>query len=216
MQKYNKLNRFPIGAIRADGFLKEQLIRGKHGMAGHLYELEPGIIVDPYIKKSCVSAWTDVNQDGWGGEISANYWNGYIQHAFILNDEEMIERATKWVDEMLQGQRKDGYLGTYNSKDSNIYDDFNGWSTAGAMRALLNFYDITGREDVLKAVHRCLLWFANTWTGEKKTTYADWTLRLYDAGTKRYRENQNKLSFCKFHFWNSQYFQVCRNFIPKY
>lgn len=172
MQKYNKLNRFPIGAIRADGFLKEQLIRGKHGMAGHLYELEPGIIVDPYIKKSCVSAWTDVNQDGWGGEISANYWNGYIQHAFILNDEEMIERATKWVDEMLQGQRKDGYLGTYNSKDSNIYDDFNGWSTAGAMRALLNFYDITGREDVLKAVHRCLLWFANTWTGDKKTTYA--------------------------------------------
>ena len=172
MQNFNKLNRFPIGAIRAEGFLKEQLVRGKHGMAGHLYKLEPGIIADPYVGKSKISAWTDVNQSGWGGEISANYWNGYIQHAFILNDEEMINRATQWVNEMLENQKDDGYLGTYYEEDSNIYDDFNGWSTTCAMRALLNFYDVTGREDVLDAVHRCLLWFVNTWTGDKKTTYA--------------------------------------------
>ena len=109
MQKYSRLNRVPLGGIRAKGFLKEQLIRGKHGMAGHLYELEPGIIADPYVRKSKVSAWTDVNQSGWAGEISANYWNGYIQHAFILNDVEMMERATKWVDDMMKNQKKDGY-----------------------------------------------------------------------------------------------------------
>lgn len=172
MQKYNKLNRFPLGAIRAEGFLKEQLIRGKNGMAGNLYKLEPGIILDPYLHKSKVDAWTDTNQSGWGGEISANYWNGYIQHAFILDDEEMKAQATYWVDEMMKNQREDGYLGTYYEEDADPYDDYNGWSTACAMRALLNFYDVTGREDVLEAVHRCLLWFCNTWTGDKKTAYS--------------------------------------------
>lgn len=172
MKKYNRLNRFPLGSIQARGFLKEQLMRGKDGMAGHLYELEPGILADPYIKESKVSVWEDVNQAGWGGELSANYWHGYIEHAFVLNDFEMIARATKWVDEMLKNQQEDGYLGTYCYEGANIYDDFNGWSTACAMRALLSFYDVTGREDVLEAVHRCMLWFVNTWTGDKKTTYA--------------------------------------------
>ena len=123
MQKYSRLKRVPLGGIRAKGFLKEQLIRGKHGMAGHLYELEPGIIADPYVRKSKVSAWADVN-----------HWNGYIQHAFILNDVEMMARATKWVDDMMKNQKKDGYLGTYYEEDADIYDDFNGWATASAMR----------------------------------------------------------------------------------
>ena len=172
MQKYSRLKRFPLGSIRAEGFLKEQLLRGKDGMAGHLYELEPAIIADPYVKKSKVSVWTDENQSGWAGEISANYWNGYIQHAFVLNDAEMIERATKWVDEMIQNQKEDGYLGTYYEENANVYDDFNAWATTCAMRALLNFYDVTGRKDVLGAVHRCLLWFCETWAGDRKTTYA--------------------------------------------
>ena len=41
MKQYNKLKRFPLGTIKAEGFLKEQLLIGKDGMAGHLYELEP-------------------------------------------------------------------------------------------------------------------------------------------------------------------------------
>ena len=171
MQTYNKLNRFPLGSVRAEGFLKEQLIRGKHGMAGHLYELEPAIIADPLVKKQDVSTWLSENQAGWGGEISGNYWSGYIQHAFILNDNDMIVRATQWIDDMLKNQRADGYLGTYFEETANVHDDFNAWSTACVMRGLLSFYEATGRVDVLAAVHRCLLWFCDKWAGNKKTTY---------------------------------------------
>ena len=46
MKAFNKLKRFPLGAIQADGFLRDQLLRGKDGMAGHLWELEPGMIAD--------------------------------------------------------------------------------------------------------------------------------------------------------------------------
>lgn len=171
MKYYNKLNRFPLGAIKAEGFLKDQLLRGKDGMAGNLYKLEPEMIADPWVDKKYVPTWAENNQSGWGGEISGNYWTGYIQHAFILNDPQMIERATKWVEDVLKNQKDDGYLGTYFEEDADIYDDFNAWSTACGMRGLLAFYEATGRKDVFDAVLRCMLWFCENWAGDKKTTY---------------------------------------------
>ena len=71
------------------------------------------MIADPYVKDTHVKAWKAEEQVGWQAEISGNYWAGYIQHAFVLDDAEMIERATKWVDDMLKTQLENGYLGTY-------------------------------------------------------------------------------------------------------
>lgn len=172
MKTYNKLNRLPLGAIKAEGFLKEQLAKGKNGIAGNLFKLEPEMIADPWVDKKYVHTWSEGNQSGWGGEISGNYWTGYIQHAFILDDDEMKERAEKWVNDMLKNQRADGYLGTYYEKDADIFDDYNAWSTACGMRGLLAFYEVTGRKDVFEAVYRCMLWFCEAWKGDNKTTYA--------------------------------------------
>ncbi|MBR5528031.1 MAG: glycoside hydrolase family 127 protein [Clostridia bacterium] len=171
MKIYSKLKRFPLGSIHAEGFLKEQMLIGKDGICGHLHELEPQMIADPYVNRTYVEAWDKVAQLGWGGEISANYWTGYIQYAFTLNDEEMIKTATNWVNAMMKKQRDDGYLGTYDEEDAPKYDDYNAWSSTCAMRGLIAFYEATGREDVIEAVHRCMLWFCNTWTGDKKTCY---------------------------------------------
>jgi len=172
MKNFSKLSRFPLGTIKAEGFLKEQLLRGKDGMAGHLPELEPDIILNPYLNKQEVSSWTKEEQCGWGAEISGNYWTGYIQHAFTLDDSEMIETATNWVNEMMKKQKDDGYLGTFYEDDADIYDDFNAWGTATVMRGLLAFYEATKREDVFEAVYRCMKWFTVKWAGDNKTSYA--------------------------------------------
>ncbi len=172
MNKYQKLKRFPLGAITASGFIKDQMLLGKDGICGHLHELEPGMIADPLINKTPVPAWLPSNQDGWGAEISGNYWAGYIQYAYTLNDPEMIAVATDWVNTMMKKQREDGYLGTYYEPDAEIYDDYNAWGTGCVMRGLLAFHEVTGRQDVLDAVHRCMLWFCENWSGNKKTTYA--------------------------------------------
>ena len=126
---FGKLKRFPLGAIQARGFLKDQMLRGKDGMAGHLYELEPGMIRDPYTNRTSVDSWSGHDQLGWGAEISGNYWSGYIQYAFTLNDKEMIDIATDWVNKMLTKQREDGYLGTYDQLGANVYEDYNAWGT---------------------------------------------------------------------------------------
>ncbi len=172
MKKYQKWERFPLGSIHAEGFLREQLLRGKDGMAGHLFELEPKMIYDPYVHKSYVPAWGDGDQSGWGAEISGNFWTGYIEHAFTLGDSDMIATATDWVNKMLKNQKADGYLGTYFEEDADIYQDYNAWGTTCMILGLISFYEATGREDVLTAIHRCMLWFVDKWSGDHKTVYS--------------------------------------------
>ena len=172
MKQYYKLQMFPVGSIKAEGFLKDQMKRGKNGICGHLHELEPGMIRDPYVNKTYVKAWGDGDQSGWGAEISGNYWYGYIQFAFILNDKEMIETSKNWVEGVLKNQKSDGYLGTYFEDDADIYDDYNAWGTSRGMMALLAYYEATGDKKVLDAVHKCMRWFCDKWSGDNKTSYA--------------------------------------------
>lgn len=169
---YSALNELPLGAIKAEGFLKEQLLRNKNGLGGHLDEIEPGMIADPYIRKTYVKAWMGGQQEGWGAEISGNYYNGLIELAWTLDDEELKRKATTWVDAVLATQKEDGYLGTYNQPDSKIYEDYNAGANSCGYNALLSFYEATGREDVFNAVYRCMLWFTENWAGERKTNYA--------------------------------------------
>lgn len=169
---YSKLSSLPLGSITAEGFLKEQLIRNKNGMGGHLDEIEPGMIANPYVNKTYVKQWGDGDQSGWGAEISGNYWTGLVLLAFTLNDPELIAKAENWVNGALKNQRADGYLGTYYEEDALIYEDYNAWGNACGMRALLYFYEATGRQDVFDAVYRCMLWFCDHWAGDKKTCYA--------------------------------------------
>ncbi len=169
--KLQKLNRFSLGCITAEGFLKEQMIRNKDGMGGHLEELEPEMIKKPYIDKTYVEQWDDGDQSGWSAEISGNYWTGLIELAFTLNDKDLIKKATDWVDEMLKKKKPDGYLGTYYEDDAKIYEDFNAWGTACVMRGLIAFYEATKRQDVIDAVYDCMVWFTKKWAGDRKTRY---------------------------------------------
>lgn len=172
MHRYQKLDFLPLGSITPGSFLKEQLLRNKEGIGGHLDELEPGMIADPFVNKSYVPAWGDGDQSGWGAEISGNYWAGLIGLAFTLQDAELIKKAENWVNGVLKNQKPDGYLGTYYEEGAAVYEDYNAWGTACGMRALLFYYDATKREEVLDAVYRCMLWFCERWAGDKKTSYA--------------------------------------------
>lgn len=165
--KYTKLIPFHRGEITASGWLREQLLRNKDGIGGHLDELEPLMIHTPYTEQRTEQNW---GGPGWGAEISGNYWYGFICLAFALQDEELIAKATAWVDAVLANQEEDGYMGAYAVTD-NRREDYNAWGTACGMRAMLAYYDATGREEVFTAVYRCMLWFCDNWA-DHKTPYA--------------------------------------------
>lgn len=176
VKTYNKLSKLPLGAVTAEGWIKEQLLRSKDGMGGHMDELEPELIGTPWLKYPTVEkhpVYGDMTLDfaaGLCGELSGCYWTGLVQLAFTLRDEELITKATRWVEGVLQTQEIDGYLGTFAPGRDRMMD-YNPWSASWCYRALLSFYEATERKDVLDAVHRALLWFCRHWT-DYKTDYA--------------------------------------------
>ena len=52
VKTYQKFSKLPLGAVTARGWLKDQLLRSKDGMGGHLDELEPDMIATPHINYS--------------------------------------------------------------------------------------------------------------------------------------------------------------------
>lgn len=176
MKQYRVLERFPMGTIRPEGFIKEQMMRNKEGMGGHLDEIEPEMIKYPYLRTTHVESWSELDQAGWGAEISGNYWTGLVALAYTLRDEALMKKAENWVNQVLANQQEDGYLGTYMDPKYDRFQDYNAWGNSRGMRALLYYYEATGREEVLQAVYRGVLWFAEHWTGDNKTSYAAPTL----------------------------------------
>ena len=168
---HSRLTPLPLGSVTAQGWLKTQLERSKAGMGGHLDELEPEMIAKPFVDRSHKSKVSP----GWSGEISGTYWTGLVQLAFTLDDEELKAKARKWVYATLALQEEDGYLGSYRTTDSRL-EDYSAWSANWCYRALLAWYDATGEDAVLKAVHRGLLWYVEHWAGGQKTDYAGPTL----------------------------------------
>jgi hypothetical protein len=162
-----RLARLPLGSVTAQGWLKTQLQRNKAGMGGHLDELEPEMIGKPFVDRNHCSPVCP----GWSGEISGTYWTGLVQLAFALDDGQLKSKARKWVTATLALQEEDGYLGSYR-KTENRLEDYSAWSANWCYRALLHWYDATGDEAVLRAVHRGLLWFVKHWDGDNKTSYA--------------------------------------------
>ena len=171
VKTYHKLKVLPLGSIQPKGWVREQLQRNRDGMGGHMDELEHDMLWGPYTEFHGPSCWKEDLAAGWGAEISGNFWYGEILLAFSLQDEKLMKKCENWVNTVLKNQRADGYMGAYTEKD-NQWEDFNAWGTNVGMKAMLAYYDATGRKDVLEAVHKCMLWFCENWAGSNKTRYA--------------------------------------------
>ena len=76
----------PLGAIRAEGWLKEQLIRQKNGLTGHLDEIYESVM-------GSRNGWLGGDGDQWE---RGPYWiDGLLPLAYILDDDELKQKAQK-------------------------------------------------------------------------------------------------------------------------
>ena len=90
----------PLGAIQPAGWLREQLRIQADGLGDHLDEFWPDV---------AESGWIGGGAEGWE---RGPYWlDGLAPLAFLLNDERLLGKARRWVDEILARQAPDGWLG---------------------------------------------------------------------------------------------------------
>ena len=95
--------KLPIGSITPKGWVRHQLELEAQGMTGQLAEISPWCKFEG-------SAWADPQGKGQNGWEELPYWlKGYGDLGYVLNDQEIIKRARKWIDAVL-GQPGGGRL----------------------------------------------------------------------------------------------------------
>jgi hypothetical protein len=115
--------RLPLGSVKADGWLEQQLILQKDGLTGHAEQLYGDI---------GNSQWIGGNSDGW--ERGPYYAKGLIPLAYILNDTGLIDKSQKWIDFVIASQRANGDFGP---------KDQNWWPNMIVMYYMRDYYEAT-------------------------------------------------------------------------
>lgn len=92
----------PLGAIKPEGWLKQQMISQKEGLTGNL-----DTAYEPVMGKR--NGWLGGDGDVWE---RGPYWiDGLLPLAYILDDKALIEKTKPWVEWAIQSQKPNGYFG---------------------------------------------------------------------------------------------------------
>ena len=162
-------SQLPLGAIRADGWLLEQLQRQAHGLTGNLDEVYPEVMGPS-------NAWLGGDGDAWE---RGPYWvDGLLPLAWILNDDALKAKAQTWVEAILASQQPDGYLGpaedhpfVYGLQRGNSHD---WWPKMVALKILQQYYMATADPRVPECLLRYFRYQAAHLPDTPLNHWSDW------------------------------------------
>ncbi|HYG37036.1 MAG TPA: beta-L-arabinofuranosidase domain-containing protein [Cytophagales bacterium] len=97
----------PLGSIKPEGWLLNQLVIMKDGTTGHLDEVHEKIKND--------NGWLGGKGDGWE---ETPYWlDGAVPLAYLLNDKTLKEKVLKYINWTIDNQRPSGYFGPITKEE---------------------------------------------------------------------------------------------------
>ena len=135
---------FPINQIRPAGWLKRQLEIQAAGLSGNLDKFWPDI---------SDSKWIGGKAEGWE---RMPYWlDGFIPLARLLDDEEKLARARRYIDAIITRQEEDGWICPVESAQERLHYDM--WALFLLLKVLVVWHDATGDERVENVVRKALL-----------------------------------------------------------
>jgi hypothetical protein len=147
------------------GWIKAQMDRNlREGAIGHLDQLAPEARSDIFGSGRNAPGRPNVAKEGfeqgtwWNGETEGNWWRGYILTAYMTGNSEAMRKSDEYVRHILQTQDKDGYIGVYSPELRYSTSHVNGelWTQNCTLRALLAYYELTAKTEVLRAVERAV------------------------------------------------------------
>ncbi len=128
--------------LRPTGWLRKQLEIQAAGLSGHLDKIWPDI---------SRSAWIGGDKDGWE---RVPYWlDGFLPLAFLLEDEDLIRRAERYIMGILDGQEESGWICPCEPERRKDYDL---WSLMLISKVLTLYCELTGSESVRDALYRAM------------------------------------------------------------
>ena len=132
----NTVSRLPLGSIRPEGWLKDQLETQAKGFTGPLF--------DRWSDINDESAWLGGEGDAW--ERAPYYLDGLVSLAWTLDDEALKARAMRYIEWILSSQREDGWFGPEQNEDYS--------PLMVALKALRDYFTATNDKRVLRLMDR--------------------------------------------------------------
>ena len=132
----NALSPLPLGSIRPEEWLLDQLQTQRDGMTAKLDEVWSAVGED--------CAW--LGGDGDASECAPYYLDGLVALAWTLDDAALKEKAQRYVEWIIASQREDGWFGPEGN------DDY--WPLILSLRALRLYFTATGDKRVLVLMDR--------------------------------------------------------------
>ncbi len=120
----------PLGSVKPQGWLKDQLTIQANGLTGHLDEFWPSL---------SKSAWNGGDGEAW--ERGPYYLDGLVPLAYLLEDERLLEKIKPWIEWILSSQQPNGWFGPAQNKDR--------WPLAVAMKVLTQYHEATNDPRVI-------------------------------------------------------------------
>lgn len=161
----------PLGSIKPQGWLHEQLVRMKDGMTGHLDKIYPEVMGKR-------NGWLGGDGDGWE---RGPYWiDGLLPLSYILDDKSLKAKVQPWVEWTLNHQTEEGYLGPVPFEQEpapepglqkTMRRDW--WPKMVMLKVLQQYYEATGDERVITALTK---YFKYQLQELPKTPLDHWTL----------------------------------------
>ncbi len=169
----NKWNLYTTKEIKPEGWMKRQLQIQAQGLSGNLHKIWPDIRE---------SAWIGGEREGWE---RVPYWlDGFIPLAYLLEDEEMIATAKKYIDAIISKQESDGWICPCPKEKRAEYDT---WAVQLITKTLKVYYDCSGDERIPEVIYKALKNYYDLLKGGE--------ISLFDWGKYRWFETFIALDF---------------------
>ena len=138
----SKYRFFTSNEIKPGGWLLRQLKIQAEGLSGNLDKIWPDVRD---------SAWIGGNREGWE---RVPYWlDGFVPLAYLLDDADMIARAKKYIDAILEGQKESGWICPCTEEQIPEYDT---WAVQLISKVLVVYYECSGDERIPDVLRRAM------------------------------------------------------------
>ncbi len=141
---------FELGELKPEGWLKEWAQRAANGLTKEMG--------DKYTQFA--KGWASADEPGWWHyEQTGYYTDGFVRLAYLLGDEELINRSRKVMEAVVARQKPNGYIHSNNKDYVQTWGTTNVdyglyWSEAVFCRSALAYYSATKDQRVLEMLKK--------------------------------------------------------------
>ncbi len=132
--------KLPVGSIKPQGWLQEQLALQVDGLCGRYPEVSDYLQYDG-------NGWVDPNSTSGWEEVT--YWlRGLADLGYVTGDARVTALANKWLTGMIASQQPDGWFGPKGARTS-LDGDPDFWPHMPVLYAIRSYHEVTGDPKVI-------------------------------------------------------------------